>query len=259
MFSKNRSKQKQSVATIDAALDTLVDATRTLTPEEQAKYVGISSPWTIARMQHDDRMMRLAAHAANWRRAFFYQIPVTALCVLGLIYVATLPKKFPVPIAVDKLGRSAVIPDAAGGSGEASTRASQEYREVNDFIENLRTVIADNNAQKKSLGRAYARLPNDSAARAYVLAHMSGDNDPMKINQQYSVDVTVVNALKLSEGNWEVEWLEQAIDFSGKARGNPVRYKGRLGDKIVLESDEKIIRTNPAGFYVTTISWTKEL
>lgn len=254
---KKRSEKKGSTATIDQALDSLADATRAMGTGEREKLKGFSAPWTIARLQHDDRMLRLAAHAANWRRAFFYQIPVTALCILGLIYTATLPKKFPVPIAVDKLGRSVVIADAT--EGVSSTRASQEYREVNDFIENLRSVIADNNAQKRSLGRAYARLPNDSAARTYVLAHMSGANDPLVVNQKYSVVPTIINALKLSEGNWEVEWEEQAIEFDGKPRGGPIRYKAHLVDKIVIESDEKIMRTNPAGFYVTDISWTKEL
>ncbi|MDR5791721.1 type IV secretion system protein [Caballeronia sp. LP003] len=228
-----------------------------MSPQQQAKYGGVQSPWTIARMQWDDRQMRLSAHAANWRRAFFYQLPVTGLAILGLIYCATLPKKFPVPIAVDKLGRSVVVSDAT--SDQATTRASQEYREVNDFIENLRTIIADNNAQKKSLGRAYARMPNDSAARSYVIAHMTGENDPFAISKNYSVDVTVINALKLSEGNWEVEWSETAIGFDGKSRSAPIRYKAHLTIQMIVENDERVLRTNPAGFYVTNISWTKEL
>jgi len=251
---------KSGIRSIDEALETLTERTRdALTPEQSAKYAGVQSPWTMARLAHDDRMLRLAAHAANWRRAFFFQVPVTALAILGLIFVATLPKKFPVPIAVDKLGRSVVISDAAAGPGESSTRASQEYREVNDFIENLRTIIGDNNALKKSLGRAYARLPNDSAAREYVLAHMTGANDPLVLNQKYTVVATVTNALKLSDGNWEVEWTEQANSFDGRPMGAPARYKGHIGDKLVIESDERIMRSNPAGFYVTTISWTKEL
>ncbi|MFX1767970.1 VirB8/TrbF family protein [Paraburkholderia sp. A1RI-2L] len=255
---KKRAKQGASDGAIDGALAVLVESTKgALGGEERARHAGAQSPWTIARMQWDDRMMRLSAHAANWRRAFFFQLPVTGLAVLGMIYCATLPKVFPVPIAVDHLGRSTVVSDAT--SDQATTRASQEYREVNDFIENLRTVIADNNAQKKSLGRAYMRLPNDSPARAFVDAHMSGDNNPLVINKNYSVDVTVVNALKLSEGNWEVEWTEQAIGFDGKPRGNPVRFKGHLGDKIIVVSDEKSLRMNPAGFYVMTLSWTKEL
>lgn len=255
---KKRAKQGASAGSIDGALGVLVESTRgALGGDERAKHAGTQSPWTIARLQWDDRMMRLSAHAANWRRAFFFQLPVTGLAVLGMIYCATLPKTFPVPIAVDRLGRSTVVSDAA--SDQATTRASQEYREVNDFIENLRTVIADNNAQKKSLGRAYMRLPNDSPARAFVDAHMSGDNNPLVVNKNYSVDVTVVNALKLSEGNWEIEWSEQAIGFDGKARGNPTRFKGHLGDKIIAVSDEKSLRMNPAGFYVMTLSWTKEL
>ncbi len=214
------------------------------------------SPWARAQKAYDDRQMRLAAHARNWQRAFLTSQLLSVLMVGVVAYAVHIPKMKPAPIAIDQLGRSMLI---TSDQPEAVLRARQEYRETIDFIENCRTVIADKMGLRKIQERCYSRLPDDSAARKWVLSQQSGDNDPFVIAQDHSVEPSVTTALKLSDGNWEVEWSEQSINQSGAKMGPPVKYKGHLTDQFIPGDSEKALRQNPSGYYVQTLSWAKIL
>ncbi|WP_226034396.1 VirB8/TrbF family protein [Aquitalea palustris] len=226
--------------------------------EQQAPSSPASStPWGNAQHAWDDRMLRLALQVKNWQRAFTVMAGIAGLSVVGVTYIGAQSKIVPMIVEVDKLGRSIAV-HAVDGDLATVDRSRIEYREVVDFIEDARTVIADNAAMKKTQGRMYARLPNDSAARAYIIAEFK-QRDPFVLNQSMTIMPTVKTALKISDKTWQVEWEEQAYNLKGEPWGPLARYKANLETKMAPGSTEESLRINPIGFFVNTISWTKQI
>ncbi|WP_205182826.1 VirB8/TrbF family protein [Burkholderia sp. LMG 13014] len=209
-------------------------------------------PWLDAMRRYDDRMLRLAIHAENWRRMAIYSLGVAVIAILVAGYAFHLPKLMPVPIAVDALGHSVLITST---EPTAALRANQEYRETVDFITHCRTVLADKMGQRHEDTACYSRLPDDSPARKFVTKARDGVNDPQVVGQNHSVEVAVTNALKISDSVWEIEWSEQSIARDGSLMGNPAKMKAHLTDKWVKSDDVKLLATNPSGYYVQELSW----
>jgi type IV secretion system protein VirB5 len=216
-----------------------------------------STPWGNAQHAWDDRMLRLALQVKNWQRAFTIMAGIAGFSVVGVIYIGAQSKIVPMIVEVDKLGRSIAV-HAVDGELATLDRSRIEYREVVDFIEDARTVIADNAAMKKTQGRMYARLPDDSAARTYIIAEFK-NRDPFVLNQSMTIMPTVKTALKISDKTWQVEWEEQVYNMKGEAWGPLARYKANLETKMAPGSTEESLRINPIGFFVNTISWTKQI
>lgn len=213
--------------------------------------------WLDSERSYDDRMMRQAVSTRNWQRAWFGQFVFSLLMLGVVVYALQIPKYHPVPIAIDKLGRSAVVRDS---SPDAALLAKQEFTEVGDFIENCRTVLGDKMGLRRLQARCYSRLPDESAARRWYVDQTQDSNSPFTIGEKYSVEPTVTNRLKLSEGNWEVEWNDQTIDLNGAKVGPPIHYKGHMSIEFLRGTDSmKQLEQNPNGFYVQRLTWAKRM
>ncbi|MCD5327931.1 VirB8/TrbF family protein [Chromobacterium piscinae] len=230
---------------------------RTTDGAGDASLPAAATPWAAAQQAWDDRMLRLAMQVQNWQRAFMIMAGITCLSVVGIAYIGSQSKIIPYIVEVDKLGRALAVRAVDGEEAKIDPQRAM-YREVIDFFEDGRTIIGDNAAMKKSQGRMWAKLPNDSACRKYIIDEFA-KKDPFTLNQSMTVTATVKTALKLSNKSWQVEWEEQAYTLKGEAWGPLARYKANIETKMTPPADEKTIRINPYGFYVTTCSWTKQL
>ena len=138
--------------------------------------------WLDSERSYDDRMMRQAVSTRNWQRAWFGQFVFSLLMLGVVVYALQIPKYHPVPIAIDKLGRSAVVRDS---SPDAALLAKQEFTEVGDFIENCRTVLGDKMGLRRLQARCYSRLPDESAARRWYVDQTQDSNSPFTIGEKY--------------------------------------------------------------------------
>jgi type IV secretion system protein TrbF len=225
---------------------------------KQAADFGVVDPvdaiWINAQRQHDDKFLRLAAHADNWRRAFFMALVVACIGVGGAVYIGSQTKHVPFLVEVDKLGQTVAVKSLAGADAVTDPKRLV-YREMFDLIENLRTVTTDKQANNEHISRGFSRLAG--SAFNYAKTELR-KNPPNEVGASKSVMVKVRTALVLAGKSWQIDWEEHSYDLSGKEI-SVENWRATIMYDLIPASDEASIRTNPIGFTVTELSWQKVL
>lgn len=232
-----------------------------LAGEQQPKTAadfGVVDPvdaiWVNAQRQHDDKFLRLAAHAANWRMAFFLALGVACIGVAGSVYIGSQTKHIPFLVEVDKLGQTVAVKSLAGADAVTDPKRLV-YREMFDLIENLRTVTTDKQANNEHISRGFSRLAG--SAYGFAKAELK-KNPPNEVGATKSVMVKVRTALVLAGKSWQIDWEERSFDLTGKENGLE-NWRATVIYDLIPASDEESIRRNPIGFTVNELSWQKVL
>ena len=213
-----------------------------------------ASPYLDARKEWDERYGSLISRANNWRRAAFVALMIALLETGGLIALAMKTKVVPYVVAIDNLGRT-----VASGPADQATAVDDKLKRAALFhwVSDLRMVTIDGVAQRKAIDRVYTMIASGSPAQVEV-----GDfyrlAPPHERAQTRTVDVEVKAAFATSEKTYQVEWSETVRGLSGQVEGEE-RWKGSFTIAVNPPSDERLIRLNPLGIYVTNVSWSRVL
>ena len=223
-----------------------------VSPKKLDENAGGDAPWLRAGFQHNDTFLRLAAHAANWRRFAFAMLVVTLLAVGGLVYIGSQSKFIPMLVEVDKLGQTVAVRALTGHDAVVDSNRLV-YREMFDLIENLRTVTTDRSANNNRLTKGFSRL--QGSGYNYVKTELK-KNPPNEVGTTKTVQVKVTTALKLAGKSWQIDWEEHSYNLGGVGLGME-KWRAILQYDLLPNGDEMSIRTNPIGFTVSEISWQK--
>jgi type IV secretion system protein VirB5 len=91
-----------------------------------------------------------------------------------------------------------------------------------------------------------------------VISEFYSKDPPHTRAQGETVDVDVKAVFATSDKTYEVEWTEITRTISGQLRSEE-RWKGSLTIAVSPPSEERLIRINPLGVYITNASWSKVL
>ena len=179
----------------------------------------------------------------------------TTLTVIRAGFHARLPETHvPFVVAIDSLGRT-----VSAGPAEVTTTADEKLKKAVLFtwIEDLRLVTTDPFAQRKAIDRVYAHLAMGSEAQAFVTAFYRAD-PPQKRGQTQTVSIDVKSVLPNSNRTYEIEWIETTHDLNGGIVSTD-HWKGSFTIALNPPTEERLMRVNPLGIYVTDAAWTKVL
>lgn len=230
---------------------------RNLKPAEtETKKKGSSgNPYAEHREFQDDRYMNFAVSIHNWQVAFRI---VAALLVVSMAfngYYMMQSKFIPVPIAVDKIGNMVVVGPADKVNPVDSKRVLQG--EMIHWIENVRTIMGDLQGQKRFVSEAYARVPSTGSAKT-ALDEFFKDRKPFARAASETVWVDVKNVNVISANTWQVEWEETTRNLNG-ALVRQERWKAVVTFEVSPLGTLEGIRANPAGFFITSFNWSKQI
>jgi type IV secretion system protein VirB5 len=213
-----------------------------------------SSPYLAARREWDERYGSLITRARNWRFAALFALAVALVATSGLIVLSTKAKVIPYVVAIDNLGRV-----LAAGPADQASRADDRLKRAALFqwVSDLRTVTTDGVAQRKAIDRVYSMIANGSPAQVEIGEFYRSD-PPYQRAQTKTVDVDVKAVFAASDKTYQVEWTETNRGLSGQVESED-RWKGSFTIAVSPPTDEKLIRVNPLGIYVTNVSWSKVL
>ena len=212
------------------------------------------NPYLAARREWDERYGEFVTRARNWRTVAVLTSLIALLSVGGLLWMSARSRVVPFVVLIDSLGRPVAsgIADQVAGASDSVERA-----EVFKWVEDLRTVTPDGIAQRKAIDRVYAHIASGSHAQTFISEFYRND-PPFKWAQTDIVAVEVNSVLPTSDRTFEVEWVETTRDLYGKIKAAD-RFKGSFTVAISPPTDERQIRANPLGIYVTQASWAKVL
>jgi type IV secretion system protein TrbF len=213
------------------------------------------NPYLAARREWDERYGDFITRAQNWRRAAFLSGLVALIATGGVVRLSMESRVIPYVVAIDSLGR----PLAAAAAQEASAADEGRLRRAALFawVENLRLVTTDAVAQRKAIDRVYTYVANGSQAQAAISEYYRAD-PPHRRAATETVAVEIKSVLPTSDKTYEVDWVETTRDLYGKVTSQD-RWKGSFTIAVNPPSDERLVRVNPLGVYVTNAHWTKVL
>jgi type IV secretion system protein TrbF len=212
------------------------------------------NPYLAARREWDERYGDLITRARNWRLIALVCALAGVLQTAGLIVLSLRAKVIPYVVAVDSIGHT-----VSEGPAEETSATDDRFERATllDWIENLRTVTADGITQRKCIDRVYTRIANGSPALG-VINEFYRSHPPQHRAETESISVDVQSVLATSDKTFQIEWTETTRDLQGMVKAQE-RWKGAFTIVIRPPSDERQIRANPLGLYITNASWTRIL
>ena len=165
---------------------------------------------------------------------------------------ATINARFvPYIVVIDDLGRAALAP-----SPEAISDWPEHVvkRELETFVERIRTITPDRTLLAENHQKAMAYLDSREAAfRKLTTYFREPRNDPLERAKTVTVssDVTTVNFL--GGQSWRVEWTERAYERATGKELESRRYVATLVVAWRQVRDLALLQVNPLGLFITDL------
>jgi type IV secretory pathway TrbF-like protein len=221
---------------------------------EVAEEKILGSPYLIARREWDERYGGLIHRKEQWRLAAVLALIVAVVEAIVIVGVATRPRIAPYVVAVDSLGRV-----AAAGAIDGSTPVDEHMKQaaVMQWVQELRGVTSDGQAERAAIDHVYALIGSQSAAQTIVTDYFRA-NQPFDRGSRETVQVQVNTILPNSPHSYEVDWTETQRTLDGKPISSD-RWRGIFTVAINPPTDEAVLAVNPFGIYLMDVSWSKVL
>jgi type IV secretion system protein TrbF len=222
--------------------------------QAKEKRKDIHNPYVTARKEWDERYGDLIGRAKNWRAAAFLFGVIALAAVGGMIVVAKQARIVPYVVAVDSIGRV-----ASAGMAERTSVADDRMKRaaIYQWVSDWRLVTFDGIAQRKAIDRVYAMIGRGTPAQL-VIGEFYSKDPPHTRAQTQTVDVDVKAVFPTSEKTYEVEWTEITRTINGQVQSEE-RWKGSITITVNPPTEERLVRINPLGLYVSSASWSKVL
>lgn len=206
-------------------------------------------------IRYRSRLMYIASWKL-WQVLAVGGLVAVTLIVLAMYFIQDSRSRYvPFVMAVDDHGVA-----ITSGIARPIERVSDKIvvAELSQFIMDVRTVSMDASLMTQNIYRAYDHVEQSSAAFGFLNEYFAGAK-PFERAAEETVTIEVKSVLKLSEGTYQVDWIESARERkSGKrtraAEGWRAIITYRQGG---LKSEIGEVIRNPAGVYVSDISWQK--
>lgn len=190
----------------------------------------------------------------TWQVLAVILLLVNLVQLFSFITLANKQKIVPWIVQVDEHGFEVAIAPAEQVS---ATDNRIIISRVGRFIECLRTVVSDREAQKALVEWVYVSIPKSSSAQNYTNQFYRA-SDPVKLAMDgFSVAVEVKSIIPMSANTYRAEWLEKTMKD-----GDIVHENTWTGHFTTANSPTKEIRNvikNPLGVYITDYTITRNL
>jgi type IV secretion system protein VirB5 len=210
------------------------------------------NPYEAAKGVWNERYHHFLTSKHNWQILAVIALISNVAQAGGMVWLASRSRVVPYIVRVDEVGRSIVL-----GPVEATTVIDSRLVawQVQDYVQRVREVTADRTAQKNILEAAYRTTRG--AATTFLNEHFRAES-PFMVMERRTVTAQVESLLQVSSTTWQVDWREIQHSIDGKTIGDE-RWTGQFTVELDPPHTADEIISNPLGFYVTRISWSRRL
>ncbi len=188
----------------------------------------------------------------RWRNMTYCCLGALLLALAMNVFQLQQTKIVPYVIEVDQFG-------GMRGVGKATPyeqiSAAVIKGSLAGFVRNWRTVTADVGLQKIMLNRARYMV---AGAAVGTIKDWYDSNNPYDRGTTNLVEIRMRGVPLIISGNsWQVEWSEITRNRSGR-KVKEENFEASVQIQLKSPETETEILNNPAGVYVTNISWTRK-
>jgi type IV secretory pathway TrbF-like protein len=210
-----------------------------------------SAVYMAARREWNERYGDYIAQANNWRLIAIAALGVAAVAVAGNVWQSAQSRVQPFVVEVNKLGDALAIRRA----GVASPIPVSVIRaQLARYVQDVRAVSIDVQAERAFISEAYAMMDKNSAALPFLNAYFV-DNDPFKRAATETVTAHVESVLPLPGGKtWRVEWREDTTARDGRLEFTK-HWEATITVSITPPTTDAGVLVNPTGLFVESCAW----
>ena len=217
----------------------------------------VENPFLAARRTWNEHVGAVVSSRQTWQVVGILSLLIVLAAVGGLIHIGSQSKFVPYVVEVDKLGQAVAV---APAQRAAAVDQRVVHASVASFVSDARLVTPDVALQRKCVFKAYSMLaPNDPATpKMNEWLNGTPDSSPFKRAEKEMVSVEIKTVIPQTPDTWQVEWEETTRSTSG-AIINKLRWKANLTLAFNPPTNERQIRVNPIGLFITDLSWSQVL
>jgi len=209
-------------------------------------------PYLNARREWDERYGDSLNQVQQWRRVAYVALILCAICVMGVLWLASQSHIKPYVIALDRLGAP------IGYANPVSTSSINDRiieASVANWVWQARSVLPEVTAEKILLDRVYAQIGANAVAELddWYKKHSPFNQDGI------TVSPSIMSVLPISKNTWQVTWNEKSYHHNQLI--NETHWKGNvfIGLSQALTDKPKVMLYNPLGIYISQFNWTQIL
>ena len=196
-----------------------------------------------------------AATARGWRLCTMIAIIVSGLGIAGAVYVGSQSKIQPVLVVMkdDFIPVGIFTPQGTiAVNDERVTKAT-----LARLITSFRMVSRDGDLQRKRVNELAEFVKSGSSAYAKIQTYMADEEtNPFQRAKKETVDVTIVNVLKITTSTWQVDWVERSRARNGHVDA-PLNYRANLTFTHMSSVPAQTMLINPTGLLVSDLNWAQ--
>ncbi len=212
-----------------------------------------NNPYLAARTEWNYMYNDVLKGKQNWQWVAVAMIIANLLLIFGFTRVSLQAKDVPYIVKVDKEGNAQFSGFLSNNNQQVSNVMVNAF--IRRYIENVRSVIADPVAEKKSLDYVYAVTRGESLNFINAYFH---SNDPFKHAKNSTIEVQIQDALPKSSQTWQIDWIETERNLEGGII-NQSHYEALVTVEQKAVTDPNEMDINPLGMFVTRLSWSQQM
>jgi len=188
----------------------------------------------------------------SWQLIALSLLTINLILLSSFIVLANKQRVVPWIVQVDEHGFEIAVAPAEQVSAVDNRIIISR---IGRFIECLRTVVADREAQKALVEWVYVSIADSSAAQAYT-TQFYRTNEPVKRAQGgLTVSVEVKSIIPISANTYRAEWIEKIMKTGEIISADS--WTGIFRVAISSTRDIKSVIKNPLGVYVMDYTVTR--
>jgi type IV secretion system protein VirB5 len=125
---------------------------------------------------------------------------------------------------------------------------------LGQFVDIVRRVTADPPLTQR--GREASYWFATKRGQNILTQYYEHVGAPAALAQHGTVSVDVTSKLKITDGTWQLDWVERRHDQLGNP-GPETVWRGSFRVRLRAPSDEEELERNPIGMYVDEFNWVK--
>lgn len=216
----------------------------------------LNDPYQRGQQEYLERYGLFVEKARLWRVVGLSTTFLSVVLGSGLVYLANTSKFVPYFVQLDNNDKVSVK-ILASSPGEGELRKRTVAHQLRHWLQNTRSVVADNDVQRLHVARSFSLVASGSPAYNFLADYFSHkENNPYQRATKNTVTPEVTSILRPSSTTWQVNWKETITPLTGVG-GTTKMYQALIGVKFRNAMSETEIVNNPTGLLVDSLTWSK--
>ena len=209
---------------------------------------GVQPMDNAAATFRNDRYLRIANNAKNWRLGFFGVLGLAGGLAGGLVYVSAQQHIVPYVVEVDEAGSARAMVELRARTVEDPLVVQAILRK---WLQDLRTLTTDVEVNHRRTQDAYGMALEPAQHVIATYYHDTPPEEVLKRGRSFPIKIVLQPA---AGRTWRARWVEQLLDHDGHVIEES-NWEALIEVALVLPTTREERQRSPLGIWVANLQW----